>query len=306
MSVAILPTASIAWTSASPSSVTGHLFVCHGASGTASPSALAKGADSRAAASAPAISTMAASVPPAPPSWAGSSVTAASRRSVARRTPRSQTAARRPTVVGTACCVSVRAAPDSLGMRPSERRKLDRDVTQVREDRATRAVRHEHQSRIKDVLARRAAMDPAPSGLGHPLLQLADERDDRVAARDGCLGQHDRIEPVPEASVSIGLPAERGRDVFDDCRRGDADRSVRTNERDLGGHECVQNRLVPDQGVVTDTHGREQPHIERGRRLARAGSIGGCIRRQGRRSPSRPAAGCRAAGSRRACVLPRA
>ena len=105
-SPAALAAAPLASPRAAASSAMRVRVVCHGMTGSASPSSRAK----RDRTSMPA-SPSAARVPAAPPSWAARRVRrTASRRCAASSRPTSHPAAFRPKVTGTACCSSVRPA----------------------------------------------------------------------------------------------------------------------------------------------------------------------------------------------------
>ena len=231
----------------------------------------------------------------------------------ARRTPRSQFAARRPTVVGTACCVSVRAAATWLRCARRELRRGRR--SRFRSDAsssapAPRATSTSAVSRMSWLVAPRCTQRFAASGTrsrSSPTRGMTG-LPPATAAR----GEGRGVEAVAAASARRIDPAERVRHGVGVGCVGEPDRGVGAHERHLGGDERVEHRGIRHDAVVADRHGREQSDVHRAPFVSlrslrdRSRPREGSVRRQGTRSPSRPAAGCRAAGCRRAGALRRA
>ena len=207
-SAAILPTASIACTSASPSSVTGQRVVCQGASGAASPSSAAKAAG-RAEAAAPLACRRSRRTTRAfrPRRRAGrAGATAAPAASARARTPRSQPRrAGRPSSArraGSACGRRRRCRGARSGEAGSVALDVCGSVSAIAA--GARATSMSAESRMSWLVAPRCT---------HALRRLAargpsapDQRDDRVAAR------HRRARRAPRGRA-------RGRGIRSSRRR---------------------------------------------------------------------------------------
>ena len=203
---------------AAPSSATGARFVCHGTSGSSSSSSAANRPTTSSA-----CGPSAASVPAAPPSWAGKRRPA--RRSRASRSPESQSAARYPNRRRD-CRLQQRARRGrrrAIGL--GDPGALDQCVVEIRLHERDRGLRDEHRPAVDDVLAGRAVVDISGSVPAHPFAKRANERLGRVA--DRVPGRDDRLD-VEELD-----PAGRG-DRAGQVRRHEAHERLGVRQRPLG------------------------------------------------------------------------
>ncbi len=180
---------------------------------------------------------------------------------------------------------------DGVGVRLGERPQPLPGVREGRDHLRDRGARDDHGRGVEDVLARRPAVDPRTALGGDAALQLSDERDHRVATADRRHGERPQVDTERGRAVLL-VQTEGVIHGHGDLARRDPPVGVRRDERALRAHQRIQVRPIRDEAVVTDGRRREEPGVEG-------------VRRQGRPSPSRPAAGCRGGGVRRAFASPR-